>query len=160
MIRINRMMCFVAGLFIIALFYFCNRLQFIIGAEKINGHLLAYEKVETPQEILVYPVVEFEYKGEAHSFHGRENSSLEFDKEIPLLIRDEDPSAPLIFTLKSFWLYPLFYALLPLVLWSAFSLSYIAKGEYVQIGLKYPFLRKQKVKGLDDKSPAGFLGKE
>lgn len=145
MLKLNKLQTFLIGLLAIALFYIINRGNQLIGTEQVEGKLLYYVEVDTNIErgIEIYPVIGFEYNGTAHEFNGRERASYKKDKIIPILVKDKNPKEPIIYTLGTFWLYPLFYCLLPLLIWAAFSLSYIDKKEQLIIHLKYPFFKKE-----------------
>lgn len=145
MLRINRIQCFLLGLGVIFLFYLLNRTNQIIGSEKVKGTMVFYvEANDSIEGKVFYPVVEFEYKDSIYRFKGKEGASFEIKEEVPVLLRNKNPETPLVFTIVWFWLYPLFYVILPLALWTAFALSYVNKNETVEINLKYPFFRKQK----------------
>jgi hypothetical protein len=145
LIRLNKIQCFLVGIGIIFLFYFLNRAKYIMSSEKIAGTFVFYiEDNDTTEGKLFYPIIEFQYKDSVYRFKGREGSSFELNQVIPVLLENKDPSKPLVFTVGSFWLYPLFYLMLPLLIWSAFSLSYVNKNEVVTIALKYPFFKKEK----------------
>lgn len=145
MIRLNKIQCFLLGVGIIFLFYFLNRVNLIIGGEKVKGTFVFYvEDNDTTEGKLVYPVIEFQYRNSVYKFKGREGSSFMLNQNLPVLLKHKDPDKPLLFTVGAFWLYPLFYLILPVLLWSAFSLSYITKNEVVKIKMKYPFFSKEK----------------
>jgi hypothetical protein len=153
MLRINKIQCLLLGLGVIFLFYFLNRLNHILSSEKVNGTMVFYvEDNDSLEGKLFYPVIEFKYKDSLYRFQGAEGSSYEINESIPVLLKQDDPERPLLFTLQSFWLYPLFYVILPVMLWAAFSLSYVNKNEVVEINLKYPFFKKKKKSGELEKT--------
>ncbi len=120
MIKLNKVNCFLFGLGIIFLFYFINRLDYIIGSEKASGRLIGYLLDDEGEQHRYFPIVEYTWKEQVYRCRGRENASVEPKKDIPVLLEHGDPYQPVIYTLGSFWLYPLFYALLPVVLWPHF----------------------------------------
>jgi hypothetical protein len=145
MLKLNRIQCLLFGLLIIFIFYFLNRSQYIFSSEKVTGTFVYYVEVnDTSEGKLFYPVIEYKYQDHVYHLNGREGTAYKLNQSVPVLLEHKDPAQPLLYTLESFWLYPLFYILLPVLLWAAFSLSYIAKDEIVQINLKYPFFRKEK----------------
>lgn len=116
-----------------------------MNADKVKGKFVFYvSENDTTEGALVYPVIEYAVKDSAYRFKGREGTAFEVDERVPVLLQDHDPGKPMVFTLTSFWLYPLFYIILPILIWAAFSLSYVQKNEKVLIDLKYPFFRKEK----------------
>jgi hypothetical protein len=143
LLKLSKIQCFLLGIGIIFLFYVLNRCQFVLGAEKAEGTFVFYvAENDTTGEKLVYPVIEYRVKDSVFQFKGREGSSYKLNEKIPLLLRKKED--PVVYTLESFWLYPLFYVLLPILLWAAFSLSYVNKNETVFINWRYPFFRKEK----------------
>jgi hypothetical protein len=144
LIKLNRMQCFLIGIGIIFLFYFLNRTKYIFNSEKVQGKFIFYvSENDSLEGKLFYPVVEYEVKGKVYRFRGREGASYELNEELPVLLKDHDPERPVLYTIGSFWLYPLFYVILPVIIWAAFSLSYVNKNEKVVINLKYPFFKKE-----------------
>jgi len=144
MLRLTKIQCFLFGLGIIALFYFINRAKHIIGSEKITGNFAFYVEEDTPEGKLVYPIIEYRIKDSIYRFKGEEATAYKVNQKVPVLLQGKDHDRPMLYTIGAFWLYPLFYWILPLIIWAAFSLSYVRKNERVLINLKYPFFRKQK----------------
>lgn len=154
MLRLTKMQCFFLGVGIIAMFCFLNRMRYIIGSEKITGTFVFYVEEETPEGKLFYPIIEYTKKDSVFRFKAAEGTAYKVKEKVPVLLRNGDPNLPLLYTFGAFWLYPLFYWILPLLIWSAFSLSYINKNEVVLINLKYPFFRKgKKALPKDNSSP-------
>jgi len=140
------MQCFFLGIGIIALFYFINRARYIIGSEKIAGTFAFYVEEETPEGKLFYPIIEYTNKDSVFRFKANEGTSYKVNEKVPVLLQNGDPNRPLLYTFGAFWLYPLFYWILPVIIWAAFSLSYINKNEVAVINFQYPFFRKEKKK--------------
>jgi hypothetical protein len=125
----------------------------ILNSERVEGKFVFY--VAEANELMdkdTYPVIEFEKDGMVYQFKGPEGTAFEVNEKLPVLLKDNDPGNPKVYTFAMFWLYPMFYALLPLILWSAFALSYVGKHEVVRINIKYPFFKKT------DKNPPGDPG--
>lgn len=144
MVRLNKIQCFLFGLGVILLFYILNRVNHIIGSEKVNGTMVFYIEEDGQEGKLFYPIIEYEYNDSIFRFRAREGASYELKQNIPVLLEEKDPDKPLVFTIGSFWLYPMFYIIFPIALWAAFSLSYVNKNEFVEINLRYPFIIKRK----------------
>jgi hypothetical protein len=122
-----------------------NRVNHIIGSEKVKGTFIFYvEENDSTEGKLIYPIIEFQYKNNTYRFKGREGTSYKIQQNVPVLVQSKNPESPLLFTIESFWLYPLFYLILPIIIWAAFSLSYIAKNEVLEINFTYPFIRKKR----------------
>ena len=146
MLKLNRIQTFFIGAIVILLFYIINRTNQIVGTEPVDGKLLYYVTIDTSIEkgTEIYPLIGFEYNKELYQFYGRESASYEKNETIPLLIKNKNTKEPIIYTIETFCLYPLFYCLLPFAIWAAFALSYIEKKEQLHINLKDPFFKKEK----------------
>lgn len=144
MLKLSKIQSFLLGLAIIFLFYFLNRLNHIIGSEKVIGTFVFYIEEVVKEEKVSFPIIEYTIKDSTYQFRGRENTSYEINEKVPVLLERKNPDYPLLFSIQSFWLYPLFYWVLPVIIWAAFSLSYIHANEKVVINFKFPFLKKIK----------------
>lgn len=145
MIKLSRIQCFVIGLGIISLFYFLNRTKHIFNGEKVQGTFVFYiTENDSLEGQLTYPIIEYRIKDSIYRFRGREGTSYKLNESLPVLLEDHDPDRPLLYTIGAFWLYPLFYWILPVLLWTAFSLSYIGKNEKLVLNFRYPFFKKEK----------------
>jgi hypothetical protein len=121
-----------------------NRAKYLVGSEKITGTFVFYVEEDSPEGKLIYPIIEYTVKDSVFRFKAAEGTSYKLKEKVPVLLENGDPNQPLLFTISSFWLYPLFYWILPFIIWAAFSLSYITRREVVIIDFKYPFFRKGK----------------
>jgi len=149
MLKLSKLKLLLLGLGFIFLLYLLNRLSLIITSEKVQGTFVFYideaGDVKTPQsDNLFFPIIEYRMKDSVYQFRGRENSIYSPHEKVEILLEGKDPDRPLLYNLSSFWLFPLFYWILPVIVWAAFSLSYINENERLCIDLKYPFFRKQK----------------
>lgn len=125
--KLSKQQFLLSGFALIFIFYLLNRSKFIIGSEKVTGTFVYYvETIDSAEGKLFYPVIEYNFKDSVYHFKGRENSEYQLREAIPVLLINKDPDQPLLFTLESFWLYPLFYIILPVTLWAAFALSYVS----------------------------------
>jgi hypothetical protein len=150
MLKLNQSKLLLLGLGFIFLFYLCNRLSIIISSGKVQGTFVFYineaGNVEMPSDNnLFFPIFEYRMKDSVYQFQGRENSSYVLHEKVDILLEGKDPDRPLLYTWSSFWLYPFLYWILPVIVWSAFSLSYINDNERLSIDLNYPFFIKQKI---------------
>ncbi len=145
MLKLSKLQCFFFGLFLIGLIYGAERCRHIIGSEIVTGKFAFYidEEINTMEQVK-YPIIEYIIKDSAYQFRGKENTVYTEGETVPVLLRGKNPDNPLLFDLNSFWLFPLFYFLLPLLIWVAFAMSYIDKNDIVEIGFKPPFFRKIK----------------
>lgn len=138
------MQFFFLGLVLLSCVYLLGRCYFVLTSEKVNGRFAYYLAEESAEGKLIYPIVLYSINDSVYQFKGREGTSYELNDELALLARNNNPDDTMLYTLSSFWLYPLFYFILPLILWSAFALSYIGKRDIIRFQIGFPFLVKQK----------------
>lgn len=144
MLKLTKSKLILLGLGIIFLIYFLDRFRHIIGSEQINGTFAFYIEEIVKDEKVNFPIIEYTIKDSTYQFRAKENTTYEERETVPVLLENKDPDFPLLFDINSFWLYPLFYFLLPLLLWVSFAISYIGKNEIIAIGIMPPFFRKIK----------------
>ena len=90
------------------------------------------------------PIIEYSVKDSVYQFRAKRDTHYEPGQNVPVLLENKDPDSPLLFTVGSFWLYPLLYYILPILIWASFITSYVAKNERVEITIEFPFFRKKK----------------
>ena len=144
MLKLTKPKLILLGLGIIFLIYSIDRFRHIIVSEKITGTFTFYIEEVVNEEKVNFPIIEYTIKDSTYQFRAKENTTYEEGETVPVLLENNDPDFPLLFDIGSFWLYPLFYFLLPLLLWVSFAISYIGKNEIIEIGIKPPFFRKIK----------------
>lgn len=144
MLKLTKPKLILLGLGIIFLIYSIDRFRHIIVSEKITGTFTFYIEEVVNEEKVNFPIIEYTIKDSTYQFRAKENTTYEEGETVPVLLVNKDPDFPLLYDINSFWLFPLFYFLLPVLIWISFSMSYIGKNEVVEIGIKAPFFRKIK----------------
>jgi hypothetical protein len=144
MIKLGRIQVLLAGIVLIALACFANRLSHLVGTEKLPGHFVFYVEEDSPEGKNVFPIIEYRIKDSVYQFRAREGSSYVPGEEVGVLIKNGDHDNPVLYTPGSFWAYPLFYFLLPVVIWIAFSISYVTRNEHVEVKFGPPFFAKKR----------------
>lgn len=142
MLKLSRTKLILAGLVIMFLIYISGRLYHIVGSETITGKFAFYIEEVVKEEQVVFPIIEYTIKDSTYQFRAKENTKYEEGETVPVLLKNKNPDLPLLYDLNSFWLFPLFYFLLPLLIFISFIMSYIGKNEKIEISLKFPFLKK------------------
>lgn len=132
------------GLGVIFLVYSIDRFRHIFGSEKVKGEFVFYVDEMVNGEKLSFPIIQYVVRDSAYQFKAKENTFYEPGQEVPVLLAKGDPDQPLLYTPGSFWFFPLLYFILPVLLWSSFSLSYIGSNEVVIISFSFPFFKKDK----------------
>ncbi|CAN5337102.1 hypothetical protein BH10BAC1_BH10BAC1_06290 [soil metagenome] len=144
MLKLTKSKLILFGLGIIFLIYSLDRFRHIIGSEKITGTFAFYIEEVIKEEKVNFPIIEYTIKDSTYQFRAKENTEYAEGESVSVLLENNNPNTPLLYDINSFWLYPLFYFLLPVLIWVSFSLSYIDKNERLEIGFKSPFFRKTK----------------
>ena len=144
MLKLSKQKLIICGLGLVFLTYSIDRFRHIIGSEKITGTFSFYIDEVVKEENVTFPIIEYTIKDSTYQFRAKENTSYEIGETVHVLLKNKNPDLPLLYDIASFWLYPLFYFLLPVLLWVSFTMSYIGKNEVIELGLKFPFFRKTK----------------
>lgn len=144
MLKLSRTKLILAGLVIMLLIYISGRLFHIVGSETITGKFAFYIEEVVKEEQVVFPIIEYTIKDSTYQFRAKENTKYEEGETVPVLLKNKNPDLPLLYDLNSFWLFPLFYFLLPLLIFISFIMSYIGKNEKIEISLKFPLFKKSK----------------
>lgn len=144
MLKLSKTKLILSGLVIMLLVYSLDRFRHIIGSETITGTFAFYIEEVVKEEQVAFPIIEYTIKDSTYQFRAKENTQYEEGETVPVLLKNKSPDLPLLFDLNSFWLFPLFYFLLPLLVWVSFTMSYIGKNEIIEIGIRAPFFRKIK----------------
>ena len=119
MLKLSKFQSFFFGLSLIGIIYGVDRFRHIIGSEKITGTFAFYIEEVIKEEKVNFPIIEYTIKDSTYQFRAKENTTYEEGETVPVLLENKDPDFPLLYDANSFWLYPLFYFLLPVLIWSA-----------------------------------------
>jgi hypothetical protein len=140
----------ITGFILIFGVYTANRFSHIIGSDKIEGTYVFDIEEERPEGKVVVPIIEYQIKDSVYQFRAQEGTSYETGQKVNILLQGKDHDQPLLYTVGSFWIFPLVYFILPIILWTAFALSYLGKNEGLQISFRKPFFKKvKKRKNID-----------
>jgi hypothetical protein len=144
--KVSRNKLLIFGLAVIALVYFCGRARYLVGSKKVDAVFAFYITEPKGNETVVYPILEYTSHDSICQFRGREGTSYSEKQQVPVLLINKDSENPMLYTFTDFWLYPIVYSLLPVMLWSAFCLSFLAKNEYLFISSTAPYFRRERKK--------------
>ena len=144
MLKLSKIQALLLGLGLILLIYFGERASHIIGADIIRGEFVFYIDEVVDAEKVSFPIIEYAAKDSVYQFRAKRDTHYEVGQTVSVLLENKNPDTPLLFTAGSFWLYPLLFYVLPLLIWISFITSYIAKNEIVEIRIRTPYFRKTK----------------
>lgn len=142
--KLSKTSCIFFGLGIMLLIYVGTRLFFIVGSETITGKFAFYIEEVIKEEKVTFPIIEYSIKDSTYQFRAKENTEYQEGETVPVLLINNDPDWPKLYDLNSFWLFPLFYFLLPALIWVSFAASYIGKNEVIHLNVRKPFVQKIK----------------
>ena len=148
MIKLSRVSCFIAGIVILLLVYTGERMRFVAGSSKITAKFVFYIDENVNQEQVSFPIIEYVQKSKytqtdtVYQFRAKENTTYQEGEEVPVLLINKDPDNPKLYTVGSFWLFPLVYYVLPVLLWVAFCFSFIGKKEKIAVNFWWPFFQR------------------
>ena len=144
MLKLTKTKLILSGLLIMLLVYSTDRFRHVVGSQVITGKFAFYIDELVKEEQVVFPIIEYTIKDSTYQFRAKENTNYGVGETVPVLLINKNPDLPLLYDLSSFWLYPLFYFLLPLLIWVSFTMSYIGKNEIIEIGFRAPYFKKTK----------------
>jgi hypothetical protein len=136
MIRLNRVKLFVLGLVVIVTCYFIRQVTFIVTSHCAEGKVVAVTNANNTRTRISYPVVEFSVDGREYAFTGESNMDVEKGDRVEVIYKTDDPTDAHIYTFAGFWLRNIIWFIVPLLLWAAFSTSYLDKGELLTLNLR------------------------
>lgn len=149
MFRLNRIKLFLLGVGVIMACYFARQLTFIAASAKADGIVLNVtnnDSLSMENTLLSYPMVGFSANGETYIFRGESNMNVAKGDTVKVIYRSSNPSNAHIYSFTGFWLRNILWFIIPLVLWAAFSLSYLDRNEHLAINLRNPFKSKRNKK--------------
>lgn len=143
MIKLKRTPFFLIGFAMIFCIYFLCRIIPVMSGEQTTAEFVFYVEEDTHDGKLIFPIFEYPVKDTVFQFKGREETTYELGEKVPVLLLKGDFNQPVLYTFGSYWAFPLVFLILPVAIWTAFSLSWLSKRERVEIQLKKPFFRKK-----------------
>lgn len=149
MIRLNKVRFFLTGFIFIVACYFVRQVDFIMGSEVTEGYVIKEKDIvyEVDGKWLIMVA------GDETRYY---EAGMPPDKagllgeEVPVIYKKEEPRISKIYTFFGFWFSNIAYFIVPLFLWSAFSLSYIDKGEYLLLDFRNKRFGKTSQKSDND----------
>lgn len=88
--------------------------------------------------------IKFTSENKVYYFTGTQFVNYDIDEKVPVIFLKDDPDTSYVYSFIGFWYSGLLWCLLPVMLYSAFVYAFIKKNQYIEIQLKYPFVRKNK----------------
>jgi len=125
------------SLFVI--YFLAFKLKFIVGSSFTEGKIITFKSGFR----VLNPVVEFSANNNVFRFTGEASFDDYTDKVVKVVYKNDDPSNARIFSFFGFWWSGIILGLVPLALYSAIVLSFVAKGESVKVDLGKYFKKKQ-----------------
>jgi hypothetical protein len=151
-IRLNRNKIYLIGVVTILLFVIINRINFIIGSKFTIGQVIKTKSWSTRNwrggsSYYTAPVVKFNDQHYEITFQGEGNEDLKPGEFVKVIYKSDDQSNAKIFNFIDFVLPPLLYSLIPFLLLSAATFSFIESTDFVEINLEKLYkltIRKEK----------------
>lgn len=144
MLKLSKIQAILIGLGVILLIYSIDRVRHIIGSETLTGKFVFDIDETVNGELVSFPIIEYHVKDSIYQFRAKRDTHYKPGQPVPVLLENKDPDTPLLFTIGSYWMYPLLYYILPVLLWVSFITSYVGKNEIIEIRIRSPFFKKVK----------------
>jgi hypothetical protein len=132
MIALKRGQAFLLGFFIIFSFYAADKIIFICKARVTEGEIMGVQKGRRVNTVRV----RFETATEIVQFALLENLDYRAGDKVKVIFDPAHPTHAYLFTFFTFWMRGLLLMLIPLFVWSAFSLSFMEKEDRLYLSFK------------------------
>lgn len=152
-IRLNRTKIYLIGVATILVFVVINRVNFIIGSKFTVGQVIKIKSWSTRNyrgggSYYTAPIVKFTDHMNEMTFQGETNEDLKPGEFVKVIYKSDDQSDAKIFSFIDFMLPPLLYSLIPLLLLSAATFSFIESTDLVELNIEKMYkltIRKEKI---------------
>ena len=117
------------GVGIISFYYLLNKFEFIFKSARTQGVVVGYAdngRVNAAS-------IEFEVQSKFYYFEGQKNVEYDGGEKLPVIYLKEDPKQAYVFSFLGFWYTGLIVALIPLMLWCAFVLSFYRESDSISL---------------------------
>lgn len=140
-IKLNRNKIYLIGVTTIFVFVIINRINFIVGSKFTTGQVIKTKSWSTRTvrdggTSYTAPIVKFVDQNYEITFQGKTNDYLKPGEFVKVIYKADDQSNAVIFSFIDFLLPSLLYSLIPLLLLSAATFSFIESTDIVEINLK------------------------
>jgi hypothetical protein len=136
MISFRRTTVFFFGLIIILLLCYSWRINFYLRGKITSGTVLTTTYSNIRRTTYTYPTVKFLVGDDAYTFRADSNLPYDENDKVSVIYNPNDPRQCWIFTFLGFWLTPLIYSILPVVLLTAATFSFWSADDLITIGRK------------------------
>jgi hypothetical protein len=143
-ITLNRTKIFVIGLVIIGLVLIFNRVDYIFGSDVTTGevvqtkmyssqkfHANGYSYNTYSSNDFSAPIIEFLVANKSITFEGTSNMDVETGDKVQVIYKISDPTKAQVYSFVGFWLTPLLYCIVPMMLLIAIVFSFLSPSQTV-----------------------------
>jgi len=130
-LKLTRNTIFFIGLCLILVYVAVNRLNFIRLGNFTNGKV--YNIVKTSGNH-TSPVIEFSTDSLIVKFHSETDEDLEPGQQVEVIYQRSDPRNAKVYSFIGFWLSPLLYCILPVIVLAAAVYSFLSKRFVIHVG--------------------------
>lgn len=132
---LNRATLFVIGIVVIVFYLVLNRIHFMEGTAITKGEIIGLEGYSNRGPVYAPPMVHFITDSIDITFHGETNTDYREGEIVPVIYKLDNPSDAYIYSFLGFWLGPVLYCILPLMVLTAVVFSFM--GERDRIVLRF-----------------------
>jgi hypothetical protein len=133
-IKLNRKSILILGYFIIIVFLSLNRINDINKSVITSGKIIGYKEWENktfPEDVEKAAVVLF-YNGKKENiFIAQRNVDYESGQIVRVIYKKQNVTNAKIFSFTGYWLEPIIICLIPLIIFSALTLTFIKKDDRI-----------------------------
>lgn len=152
--KLNRIHILFIGLGIIVLYLFLNRFDFIWGSSTTTGKVIGFEKwvARTGRISFRAPIIQFSTDNEQLTFQGETDMDIKLGETVEVIYKPSNPTNAEVYTFAGFWLSPIIYCLIPLIILIAAAFSFLKPSDTITINfskgkkLQFDRHRNKKIK--------------
>jgi hypothetical protein len=146
-IKLNRNKLFLIGVGIVFIYVLLNRVDYIFGSNITTGEIVRIRSWSGNRSSYTAPIVKFSTETNEITFQGTTNMDASEGETVDVIYKANDPTNAEIYSFVGFWLSPLIYCILPLILLTAASFSFLTASDMLifNIGKKFTVTKTTKM---------------
>ncbi len=145
-VELNRNKLFLIGVGIVFLYLLLNRVDYIFGSNTTKGEVVRIRSWTGRRSSYTAPIVKFSTETDNITFQGTTNMDATVGEMVDVIYKVDDPTNAEIYSFIGFWLSPLIYCILPLILLTAAAFSFLTASDILifTIGKKFTITKTTK----------------
>jgi hypothetical protein len=137
-VKLSRNKIYLIGVTVILLFVIINRANFIYGSKFTTGKVIRIGKLSIQEyghvgTSMSVPIIQFFNNSNVITIEGEKNADLTIGEEVKVVYKKDNPESAAVFSFGGFLVPGLLYSLIPLLLISAATFSFLDPSDLIVI---------------------------